>query len=242
MGIVSLSDRDAVSQTRRLILYVGHPSSSHYGMQESYALVVSHGLGRLLSGAIEVNVRRSEFAFLMYVTVSNHLIGIFPLAQPARWPPSNSQKRGLPVQHNTVLTLETILHLKLLICSAMMRGCHLRTSRARKSLISLRSDASCSPATDEMIMSSALQLWQKVKDHGILSISAIIGLFILYTIRYFASPYRKLPPGPRGYPIIGNLLELRSEQWLKFTEWRKKYGQFVTSIFCCLFANLDLTR
>ena len=91
-------------------------------------------------------------------------------------------------------------------------------------------------------MSSALQLWLKVKDHGILSISAILGLFILYLVRYFASPYRKLPPGPCGYPIIGNLLELRSEQWLKFTEWRKKYGGFVTSIICRLLANLDRTR
>ena len=74
------------------------------------------------------------------------------------------------------------------------------------------------------LKSSILQFAQ---DHAMFSIGAILGLVVLYAARYLASPYRKLPPGPRGYPIIENLLELREAQWLKFTEWRKQYGQFL---------------
>ncbi|KAF8487321.1 cytochrome P450 [Russula ochroleuca] len=74
---------------------------------------------------------------------------------------------------------------------------------------------------------SLLRLWLKVQDLGIISIGVLIGLITIYTAHYLTSPFRKLPPGPRGYPIIGNLLDVGAGKWLKYTEWHKKYGDLI---------------
>ena len=55
-----------------------------------------------------------------------------------------------------------------------------------------------------------------------------VGLGILFLVVLWRLVSRKtpsMPPGPRGLPLLGNVLNMpTTESWLVFAEWAKIYG------------------
>jgi hypothetical protein len=59
-----------------------------------------------------------------------------------------------------------------------------------------------------------------------------VGVYLVKQVvtKKSTAPY---PPGPQGWPLIGNILDMpRIKPWLTFTEWGKKYGE------CLPFPNI----
>jgi hypothetical protein len=59
--------------------------------------------------------------------------------------------------------------------------------------------------------------------------TVLVGLAVFCVVKILNSWRSRppLPPGPKGYPIIGNLLDMPpqdSQAWLKYAELGEKYG------------------
>lgn len=64
---------------------------------------------------------------------------------------------------------------------------------------------------------------------------SVFVLVLIYLIRRWRVKF-PFPPGPSGYPIIGNIFDMPTVQhWQTYTKWGKQYGAFppyyLTEIF-----------
>jgi cytochrome P450 len=57
--------------------------------------------------------------------------------------------------------------------------------------------------------------------------TVLLGVLISATLYYLSRPKSRgpLPPGPKGLPLLGNMLQLpKSRPWVKMEEWTREYG------------------
>jgi hypothetical protein len=52
----------------------------------------------------------------------------------------------------------------------------------------------------------------------------IVTLAIILVAHYLRSPWRRVPPGPKGLPILGNALQLRNKDWMYGRECKQNFG------------------
>ncbi|KAG6827613.1 hypothetical protein H0H92_011103 [Tricholoma furcatifolium] len=57
-----------------------------------------------------------------------------------------------------------------------------------------------------------------------------LGIYTLYKLFRRRNSNPSLPPGPKGYPFIGNLFDLPSEQeWVTFAQWGQEFGEICSA-------------
>ena len=69
---------------------------------------------------------------------------------------------------------------------------------------------------------------------------AVLGFAVILLTQYLRSPWRRVPPGPWGFPIVGNASKLQDKTWLFGQDCKQKYSTF--SIFTDTMLVLTISK
>jgi hypothetical protein len=69
--------------------------------------------------------------------------------------------------------------------------------------------------------------------------SVLVLILSLIPLYWFSKRSRlQLPPGPKGWPLIGNLFDMPTVNFAKtYTEWAQKYGAHPGLLYSCIEVN-----
>lgn len=54
----------------------------------------------------------------------------------------------------------------------------------------------------------------------------LVAFLVLLAVRYTRSPWRSVPPGPRGLPIIGHAHLFRDKTWMFGQDCKRRFGSW----------------
>ena len=88
-------------------------------------------------------------------------------------------------------------------------------------------------------METIAPIFDVANNYPYLSVASVV-LGCIALMRLARRRRSDLPPGPKGYPIVGNLFDLPlTHSWEKFAEFGEQYGAFLSPVFALSFT---LTR
>ena len=77
-------------------------------------------------------------------------------------------------------------------------------------------------------------------------VGLILSLLIILAAQYARSPWRRVPPGPRGLPVLGNALQLKDKGWMFGKDCKRKFGvsssTFSQSSVLCIYQQNSRTH